>query len=352
MEQEIFWGPDQLEKLAEGGRCFLVHGGSFARLPIAPIFQGLDCVDFTDFSPNPTYEQVKAALNAYHSGQCSQIAAVGGGSAIDVAKCVKRFARMDPEGDLFTQQAPCAPVPLTAVPTTAGTGSESTHFAVLYRDGRKHSIAHPDMLPNQVVLVPAVLDQLPLYQKKCTMLDALCQAMESIWARRATPASRALARRAVQMIRDHWQAYLLHNDSGAAPVILEAANLAGQAINVTTTTAPHAMSYGVTSRYHLPHGHAVALCMAEVWGYTRSHMDDCPDRDQLARALEEIESLVSLEWFVSLLDQLDIQRPTPVNRAQELDQLAASVDPQRLGNHPVRLDGAALRALYEGVVQL
>lgn len=355
MAQEILWGADHLAPLLKDGRCFLIHGNSFCHLPIYPYFQHLDYVEFTNFSPNPTYEQVCEALKVFQRSGCDRIMAVGGGSAIDVAKCVKRFAEMDPESDLLNQTAPCSDIPLTALPTTAGTGSESTHFAVIYHNGKKCSVAHPAMLPNQVILEPDVLCSLPLYQKKCTMLDALCQAIESIWARKATEESKSLAKRAILSIRENWHAYLVENDPGAARKIMEAANLAGQAIDQTTTTAPHAMSYQLTSLYGLPHGHAVGLCMSEVWTYTRAHIDDCLEqegRTQLIQALKEIEALISPEWFDRLLDELQMERPTAGDREKELALLTESVNPERLGNHPIKLDTSVLRMLYEGVVKL
>ncbi|MCL1855754.1 MAG: iron-containing alcohol dehydrogenase, partial [Clostridia bacterium] len=156
----------------KGKRPLLVCDSAFDMLGVA-----LPCetVRFSGFSSNPRYEDVQAGVEAFAEGMCDCIIAIGGGSCIDTAKSIKYFS-----------SAEC---PIMAVPTTAGTGSEATHFAVLYRGGEKQSVADERLLPEFVVLQPSLLKTLPVYLKKCTMLDALCQAIESWWSKKATPES-------------------------------------------------------------------------------------------------------------------------------------------------------------------
>ena len=125
--------------------------------------------------------------------------------------------------------------------------------------------------------------------------------------------------------------------------MLEAANLAGQAICVTATTAPHAMSYKLTGLYGIPHGHAVAVCLPRVWRYMAAHGD--------AALRTELDALTALtggpDAFDALLKKLGIAPPTV--RAEDIGLLVASVNPQRLNNNPLPLDAAALHALYAGL---
>lgn len=147
----------------------------------------MPCAVFQGFSSNPKYEDVLRGVEAFRAENCDAVVAVGGGSSLDVGKCIKLFARMDPEQDCLAQPLQENGVPLAAVPTTAGTGSESTHFAVVYVNGEKRSVASTAALPDLAILDADALDTLPLYQKKCTLLDALCQGIESAWSVRSTP---------------------------------------------------------------------------------------------------------------------------------------------------------------------
>ena len=202
-------------------------------------------------------------------------------------------------------------------------------------------------------LKPAVLYTLPIYQKKCTLMDALGQAIESYWSVAATEESRDLAAEAICGILQHWRGYIFAEDKAATMEILRASNLAGQAIHITTTTAPHAMSYKLTTFYGLPHGHSVALCLPRVWEY----MLTCAD-DALLAVLDDIAMWMGVQTSreaVALLDdmmgEMRLGCPVAESRDAEIDRLVAGVNLQRLGNHPVPLSAEVLRSLYEQIVK-
>lgn len=220
-------------------------------------------VKFDGFSPNPKFEEVCAGIDLFAGQGCDGLLAVGGGSAIDVAKCIKR-AVLTHEGKsalyppLVSQLLGMdgTQMPLFAVPTTAGTGSESTRNAVMYWQGVKQTVAHDGLLPDAAILEPSVLRDLPPYQKRCTLMDAVSQAIESWWSVKSTEESRAYARQSLTTVMQSWHEYIFdYSDDAAA----------------------HAMSYKVTSLYHLPHGHAVAVCLPEIWTYMLAHPDQCID---------------------------------------------------------------------------
>ncbi len=336
-------------------KFLLVCGASFRRLPVAAYLETLDIpyVTFTDFTPNPQYDEVCRGVEVYRNNGCDAVVAIGGGSAMDVAKCIKLYAPMD-EGVCYLEQ-PYADsgIPLIALPTTAGTGSESTRFAVIYHHGEKQSVHHDSILPDYALLDPVVLYTLPEYQKKCTLMDALCQAIESYWSVAATQESRSLAAKAIRGIVRHWRDYVFSGDGEATLEILRASNLAGQAIHITTTTAPHAMSYKLTTIYGLPHGHSVALCLPRVWEF----MLTCAD-EALLTVLGEIAACMgakSSDEAVMLLDdmmgEMALDRPVAECRDEEINRLVAGVNVQRLGNHPVALSAEVLRNLYEQIVK-
>lgn len=354
MGQIILKGMELIRPLLEGKRFLLVCGQTCKHLEMIRFFEELPHTEFSGFTPNPLYEQVCKGIDLFNAQNCELLVAVGGGSAMDVAKCIKLFHGMDP-GVSYLEQKPTAPrIPLIAVPTTAGTGSESTRHAVIYDKGEKQSISHDGILPDYAVLEPSALETLPLYQKKCTMLDALCQAIESWWSVSSTDESREYSQKAVAGIRDNWKAYVDGTGRDTYEKMMEASNYAGRAINITTTTAPHAMSYKLTSLYHLPHGHAVALCMREVWSYMAEHPEDCVaphGQEYLKHTLEDISSMADITWFCRLLEELDMACPKSDQKEKDVDILVRSVNPLRLKNHPVTFRTETMKKLYERIVK-
>jgi alcohol dehydrogenase class IV len=359
--QQILKGSENIEPVLGkiGSRNYmLVCDSSFPFLPIKELFH-TDVV-FNQFTSNPLYEDVCKGVELFNARRCDAIVAVGGGSTLDVAKCIKLYCKMDPSRNYLQQEYADSGVPLIAVPTTAGTGSESTRYAVIYFEGKKQSVTHESIIPNYAILEPKLLKSLPLYQKKCTMLDALCQGIESLWSVNSTDESVIYSKIAIQMIMDHWHGYIEDNNEEDAGFIMEAANYAGRAINITQTTAAHAMSYKLTSMYGLPHGHAVALCLPEVWLYMLEHPEKCIDprgEDRLAFIFEWLGQIMycdspekGLMMFRAIMFSLDMPKPQGKDREAELDILTRSVNPERLRNNPVALDEEVIRFIYNKIL--
>ena len=296
----ILHGFEENKEILKGRRIFLVCRGSFDRLDLAPYINALDPVRFSGFTPNPKMEEVMDGVEVFKASGCDTILAVGGGSPIDVAKCIKKYSESD--------------APIIAIPTTSGTGSESTHFAVVYENGNKLSVAAPDLLPDIVILEPATLKNVPEYTRKATMLDALCHAIESHWAKKATPESKGYAEKAIELILKYKDAYLANEEEGNKGM-MEAANLAGQAINISTTTAAHAMCYKITSMYGFQHGHAAAICLPEVWKYINDN------------------SGITREEFVGIITDLGMEYPVSSDPEADIEILADSVNLQRLSSN-------------------
>ncbi len=394
--QEIVQGIGHLpEIMARTGKrkILLVTDASFPFLSIKEEVEALavEKVLFSDFTSNPLYEDICKGIRFFQNEKCEALLAVGGGSAIDVAKCIK-MAVLGLENitgkSLFkgqqvnestsqrtkqreqsqtcldyaesrrtkskAQQVDLYSLPLIAIPTTAGTGSESTHNAVMYYEGAKQTMTNDAILPDYALLEPAVLKTLPLYQKKCTMLDALCQGIESWWSVNSTDESKSYARQAVERIVEYWRSYIVDNDAEATAQIMWAANYAGRAINISATTAAHAMSYKITSLYGLPHGHAVAVCLPEIWEYMLSHPEGCIDPRGEAYMLDVFQSisqLISIQGFRKLMDELSMQQPVSRQREEELTLLSRSVNPVRMKNNPVAIDEQQARRLYEAIIK-
>ena len=358
------------EVLKDSKKVFLVCDSSYPFLNIKEDIEGIGFphVMFSEFTPNPRYEEVCKGIDLFQITKCDTLLAVGGGSAIDVAKCIK-LAVLAKEGNaaiippLVNTRVACdgTKLPFIAIPTTAGTGSESTHNAVMYYEGSKQTVTNDGILPDVAILEPKVLKTLPLYQKKCTMLDALCQGIESWWSVNSTEESYEYSRKAIELIMANWRAYIFDNDEEAAANIMLGANYGGRAINITATTAAHAMSYKITSLYKFPHGHAVAVCLPEIWHYMLGHMYKCLDTrgeayltdifSQIASAMGCSTPMEAIAKFREMLSDMEIQNPISENLPSDISLLTSSVNPIRLKNNPVELDEETICRLYEIIVK-
>lgn len=321
---------------------------------------GVGCTEFSDFQPNPKYESVIAGIEALRRDHCDFIIAAGGGSGMDVAKCIKLFSGMDLSKSCLEQEIVDNDLPLLAIPTTAGTGSEVTRYAVIYYQGNKWSVAHPGCIPGWALLEPELLESLPIYQRKATMLDAFCHAAESFWSVNSTEDSRRDAAEAIRLVLKYADSYLANEKKGNAQMLL-AANIAGKAINVTQTTAGHAMAYKITTLYGLSHGHAAALVVDSLWPYMAAHTEKCIDPrgevylktmfEDLAKACGCDSVEASVEKYQNWFAGLELERPA-LQDAGQLELLAHSVNPVRLKNNPVKLDEETLEELYRQILRV
>lgn len=343
----------------------LVCDGSIQFLRVNKYFKKLEeCGNvkvfrFSDFQPNPLYESVVEGVKAFLINGCDAIFAVGGGSAMDVAKCIKLYSNMDHTQNYLRQEIVSNDVKLLALPTTAGTGSEATRYAVIYYEDAKQSVTHESIIPSTVVFDPSVLATLPAYQKKATLMDALCHSIESFWSVNSTEQSQQYSAEAIRLIMENWREYIAGNNE-KNEVMLKAANIAGKAINITQTTAGHAMCYKLTSLYGIAHGHAAALCVSVLWEYMTDHVESCIDNrgqeyvqetfEQIAKAMgcdSVQDAIVQLREMMAVLG-MSVPK---MENAEDFDTLRNSVNPVRLRNNPVGLSVEAINGLYHKIFE-
>jgi alcohol dehydrogenase class IV len=209
------------------------------------------------------------------------IVAMGGGSVQDLAKCLRLLNDFELEPSQltsFTRPVRKRSSIHIAVPTTAGTGSEATAFAVVYRDSKKYSVELPELLPDTIVLDPVPLRKLPSGPATFAAMDALAQAMESVWSVQATEESVKDALAAATGIFANVDAFLDRRDDEVSAAMLSGAWLSGRAINASRTTLAHALSYPLTARFGIPHGLAVFLNIPGVIRFNAGiSASDCLD---------------------------------------------------------------------------
>ena len=330
--------------------------------PLAEALAGFEVRVFDAFTPNPRIEDAIQAARAAAEYNAAAVVACGGGSCLDVAKVAALGARAPERAADFArgrQLDRAHPLPLFAIPTTSGTGSEATHFAAVYADGRKVSVAHPQLRPRGVVLDVALHLAMPPDLAAITGMDALGQAMESLWAVGGSPASALFAEAAGALITRYLVPSARRATEAARVGMMLGAHLAGQAINLSKTTAAHALSYRLTQQFSLAHGLAVALTLGHVGRANAAVTEaDCLDprgpvhvREQVAKAAAwlAVEPATLPAAVEELLRELNL----PATLAEAgvgpavLPELATAVDPLRLSNNPRRLDTPALIALLE-----
>lgn len=305
----------------------------------------LDMPVFSEYHPNPELQDAIPAVRIFREQNCDGILSVGGGSAMDTAKAVKAllFAK-SPEDAAEGHFPDEMPLPHLAVPATAGTGAEATQNAVVYIGTRKISLSHPDLRPDGVILDADLLDTLPLYHKKAAALDALSQGIESYWCRSANGDSRVHAYLAILGVLDNLKAYL-NGEKHAAEEMMDAAHQSGKAIQITRTTAAHAMSYQLTKTMGIAHGHACMLTLPVLW-------EMMEDREEMKAVLADLSRKMRLSDACAVPRLLrgilyDLEMEIPEMPGEDaLDRLADAVDPQRLGNHPVELSREDIRNAY------
>ena len=359
---DIWINENNIEKI------FLVGGGSVKRQVAFQTYldqlerKGIGIFYFSDFQPNPLYDSVVKGVKLFKEEQCNAIMSVGGGSALDVAKCIKLFSNMvgdGTNGDYLQQVIVPNRIPFLAMPTTAGTGSEATRYAVIYYNGNKQSVTHESSIPDTVFMDSSVLKTLPLYQKKATMMDAFCHALESFWSVNSTKESKSYSKKAIELVLTYMEGYLANTDDGNAGMLM-AANIAGKAINITQTTAGHAMCYKITSLFSVAHGHAAILCDRKLLPWMVEHIGDCIDprgQQYLKETLLEIAIAMECNSAEEAVDKLEaifaeLKLEVPVATAEQFEILKTSVNPVRLKNHPVKLTEETINELYHQIINV
>lgn len=286
------------------------------------------CVtSYTGVIPNPDYKDIKRLVRKYKNKKFDLIIAFGGGSSIDFAKGYKYNTNRD--------------IPLMAIPTTAGSGSESTQIAVVYENHKKLSLTDKSLLPNYVILDAIFTKDASRYTKGCCAADAISQAIESYWANKATPISKRYAINSLKLCSKYIRKAVNTNDIKSNQMMLLASNYAGKAINISRTTASHALAYFVTIKYNLPHGHAVALTIPKLYKLNSNVFDS----NKINKILNINSNNMDTGLF-NIFKDIGINISTKELKISNIKEICKSVNLDKLDNNPVKLDLSKLISLY------
>lgn len=242
--------------------------------------QGVKYVIFDGVEPNPTVEQIEAGYRMLMENGCQAILAVGGGSPIDAAKMIGARAKNNKPVVKLTGllRVHKGMLPLYAVPTTAGTGSEVTIAAVVSDTANKRKVAAMDLrlLPKAAALDGALMTGLPAHITAATGMDALTHAVESFVSRNATKKTDEKALEATQLVMKHLETAV--TDGGnleARQKMARASHLAGIAFTQAGVGYVHGIAHKFGALYHTPHGLANAIVIPHVLDFS---LPNCADR--------------------------------------------------------------------------
>lgn len=353
----------ELMRSSQLRRIFLIRGeASFFQSPIQSLMKQIDddveFVHFSDFTANPKSTDLERAILQYRQEGCDGILSIGGGTALDLGKLLSAFVQQ-PQLVGFRDFVGASPhadgrtAPLILMPTTAGSGAESTDFSVLYKDSKKYSFAVGGYGPeNWVSLTDSALsDSQPSRLTACSGLDALCQAAESLWAKGADRESREYAFRALKLAANNIVDAVTTGSQRSRDAMARAGHIAGQAINRSKTTAPHALSYGLSSDYAIAHGHAVALMFGPILSlHAQANIPqalqimDTLGFESAGSCASEFRALIGALGLETSLTALGVEGPAAMER------LVAGVNQDRLLNNPITLANSDIRAVYDSVI--
>jgi alcohol dehydrogenase len=357
---------------AGAGRVLLVCGGrSFEASGAARMLPELRRVAqvrrWSDFAPNTDAADLARGLEIMSEFAPDLVLGVGGGSAMDMAKLLCAYAGTGATGVAEAiragGQVTSRDLGLVLAPTTSGSGSEATHFAVVYIGDEKFSVAGPVLRPDVAILDPGLSVSGSAYQRATSGIDAVAQAIESLWATAATPASRRWARHALRLLLPAIETYVHRLDERSARAMAIGSHLAGRAIDTSRTTAAHALSYGITKGYGVSHGHAVALTLGAFIEWhdragpqrLRDGVDPVVHAEVMAEVVGRLgaaDGRAARHAWVALMRRLGLDPSLSAagarTRAQR-EALAAAVNAERLGNNPVALTADELAGLAADV---
>jgi alcohol dehydrogenase len=291
-----------------GKKIFLATGDGFPKQSdafqrVLQLLEGTPVEAFAEVEENPSIETVDRGAERCRAAGCDLVIGLGGGSALDAAKAIAMLQR-NPGSirEYLDQERVCQTkgLPVIAIPTTAGTGSEVTPFTVITHKAKraKPAIAPPQNFPDVALVDPELTMTMPPKVAASTGLDVLCQAVEGFWSTQANPVTRSLASQGIRLALENLEAAYRHKDKDAVTGMTLASHLTGIQMSNIGNTCIHPLSYPVTVDYGVPHGFACAVFLPAVIRY------NAPVIEERFRELLQVLGLPSVEAFAGRVENL------------------------------------------------
>lgn len=366
MDKEIF-GEGSIQSLEgilkhySAQRVFLVTGKksyehSGAKEKLENQLKGRDFHRHFEFEENPKFSDLLQGARDIRAFKPDIIVAVGGGSVMDTGKILSVLptdstkAEKIIKGEIdFDDKI----APMVAIPTTSGSGSEATHFAVAYIGKKKFSVSHQQIFPDNVILDPELTYSMPSKLTAITAFDALCQAIESYWAVGSTTKSRKYSAESIRLILEVYERVIKKPDKESRSIMVKASHLAGQAINISKTTGPHAASYSLTANYSVPHGHAVILLLPGFFIFNGlaeiEKIHPAITYKKHKKSMEELYELLKVkgpfeaaQYIREIIRFAALESDLAEIGINDIELIVRSVNNKRLSNNPVKVNKSDL----------
>ncbi len=281
--------------LLAGEKSFILSG---AKQFFSKILKSKEIKYYFKKSLIPELNELKKIIIEIRKFKPDLILAIGGGSVIDYAKIANVVEiKKDIQNLIKSYSYPIKKkfTNLAVVPTTAGSGAEVTSNAVIYINNVKYSFEHDLLVPDFFFLLPELILNASNKIKASSGFDAIAQACESLISQKSSSASIKYASKSLKISLKAFPNFLskpgLHNGGE----MLLASNLAGKAINISKTTAPHAISYPFTSLHGISHGHAVSLFFEDLFEYNFENLKRSTTQFDLSKRFELIFQLFKVK---------------------------------------------------------
>jgi len=282
----------------------------------------------------PDFKEIETFLK-YNKINFDLIISYGGGTVIDVSKLLSISNNFYFFSEVFDMEKIKTSIIHISIPTTFGSGSESTSFAVLYKDKSKYSIQSPLITPNEIILNYKYTLNLNGKVSYCSILDSFCQSIESLWSVNNTLESSKYALQSIKLISRTLDSINSLSDSDRENLLL-ASNLSGKAINITKTTAPHAFSYYLTINHDVCHGEAVSIIFEKFINLNFDFISEY-NQKKIFKYLSINNKNEFTLFFKSLKNKIGFRMSLKEIKDLNIDEYSKSINHERLKNNPVKL---------------
>lgn len=370
---KILWGANKIDSILDIvesldidiNKILIVTGskslkGSGHLDKILNQFKNKEVLIYSDIPSNPEISDIYNIKTKTDSFKYNIIIAIGGGSVLDVGKCLATFKNIHVESvDILetniiskNYQNHNIDTPIIAIPTTSGTGSEVTCWATVWDkvNNKKYSVEDKRIYPKIAVIDPILTMNLPLELTASTALDALSHAVEAYWSKKTNEIVRLYASKSIELIVNNINDLLDDlSNLELREKIAQASLYAGLAFSNTKTTACHSISYPLTAKYSIPHGIATSMTLSK---FLKINEESIIDKDELLKAFN-VESILEVEKVIN-----DIYNKTGISNrlrnygVEEKDIsfiVKHSFTPDRMNNNPVEITEEILERVLKDI---
>ena len=306
----------------------------------------------------PLVDELKKIILIVKKFQPDLIIAIGGGTVLDYAKSSNVIDDLNDinkkiiSSSLKIKKKKCK---LLAIPTTAGSGAEVTSNSVIYVNKIKYSIENNLLKPDYFLLFPQLVIGCSKIIKASSGFDAIAQSLESLIAKKSNITSVQYAQKSLKLSLKYYLKYLKNPSKENSFKMSLAANLSGKAINISKTTAPHAMSYPFSYHFGLPHGHAVSLTLRQFLKFNFQNKNESRlnynlnNRFKKMFKITKTKSIYELDFLLKNIQReanlVSNFKDLEINIRRDYSKIISGVNARRLNNNPVNINKLDLKKI-------